>query len=94
MESRGNETGVKRRKMSTKLSFVTLPFFAIKGAHFRIQANSADFHWTPLVTDETREEWEKYAHENRFHKDRDYDFETSLRSQQDEEFQLDQHCDA
>jgi signal transduction histidine kinase/ActR/RegA family two-component response regulator len=64
--------------------FVTLPHFAVRGADLRIQANSVIVHWMPLVTDETRLEWEKYAMENRFQVDLAYEEDRDFRSRQDD----------
>jgi hypothetical protein len=66
--------------------FVTLPHFAMRGSALRIEASSLAVHWIPLVTDDTRKDWEEYALETRSHIDEAYEEDTELRLRQDEEF--------
>jgi hypothetical protein len=66
--------------------FVTVPHFAMRGSDLRVQADALIVHWMPLVTDETREEWEAYTFENRYHIDNAFEEDAELRQRQDEEF--------
>lgn len=68
--------------------FVTIPDFALKGADLRIQADAITIHWMPLVTDETREEWETYSLENRQQIDEAFLEDKKHRIKQDIEFGL------
>ena len=47
--------------------FVTVPNFVTRGSDIRIQADAMVIHYMPLVTDDNREEWERYAMDNRHH---------------------------
>lgn len=62
---------------------VTIPHFALRGADVRVQAAASVIHWLPLVTDDKRDEWEKYAFENRFQIDKAFEQDQQLRQQQD-----------
>lgn len=64
--------------------FVTLPNFAEKGSHFRALSGSHIVHYTPVVTDETREAWEQYALDNRQHIDTAFQEDAAYRKRQDE----------
>jgi len=66
--------------------FVTIPRFAVRGANARIQADTSTIVWTPLVTDEKREQWEEYALANRLQVVEQYEEEVRLRTIQDEAF--------
>jgi len=68
--------------------FLTLPHFEIHANNARIQGDTVGVHYMPLVTDETREEWEKYALAEREQIDVAFDEDTRLRKQQDEFFGL------
>ena len=46
---------------------VTVPYFEIGGADTRVLADSVDVWYCPLVTSNTRAEWEAYALTNRVH---------------------------
>ena len=52
----------------------------------RSQADAMVIHYMPLVTDETREQWETYALEHRFQIDKAFHVDTTLRQEQDKEF--------
>jgi hypothetical protein len=67
---------------------VTLPHFEVHGSNMRIQAEALIVHWMPLVTDETRLEWEEYAMEKRGHIDTAFDEDARLRQEQDARFGL------
>jgi len=67
---------------------VTLPNFAVHGSNMRIQSSATVVQWTPLVTDDTRIEWEEYALANRFQFDEASEQDTELRNRQDEHFGL------
>jgi hypothetical protein len=49
--------------------FVTMPDFVVPGSNARILADAAIVQWLPLMTDETRKEWEDYAYANRHQAD-------------------------
>lgn len=65
---------------------VTIPDFEFHGSNLRIQGGTHIVHWCPLVWDETREEWEAYALQNRFHIDEAFRKDAELRSRQDADF--------
>ena len=65
--------------------FVTLPDFALRGSHARIQSGSLILHYFPLVTDDNREEWEEYAYQNRHHIDEAFEEDEYFRTKQDME---------
>lgn len=48
---------------------VTLPDFEIRGTNTRILADAEMITYSPLVTDENREQWEEYVRTNRGHFD-------------------------
>jgi hypothetical protein len=68
--------------------FVTIPHFEIRGSDLRVQADAAIIHWMPLVTDETRIDWEDYALANRYQIDESFKEDAKQRKKQDEEFGL------
>ena len=59
---------------------------AIRGSDLRSQADAMVIHYMPLVTDETREQWETYALEHRFQIDKAFHVDTTFRQEQDKEF--------
>jgi signal transduction histidine kinase/CheY-like chemotaxis protein len=63
--------------------FVTMPDFVVPGSNTRILADALDVTWLPLVTDETRDEWEQYAYENRHHADEAFALDADLRRRED-----------
>lgn len=65
---------------------VTLPHFEVRGSNVRVQADALIVHWMPLVTDDTRAEWEEYALSERFQIDDAFDEDARLRNKQDEDF--------
>lgn len=67
---------------------VTLPHFEVHGSNVRAQSGASIVQWSPLVTDETREEWEEYALAERFQLDEAFERDVQLRDIQDEEFGL------
>lgn len=69
--------------------FVTLPDFAIRGSDLRAQAAAIAIHWMPLVTDDTRTQWEEYALTNRFQIEEDYEEEVDRTKKQDAYFGFD-----
>lgn len=71
-------------RSNSSFPFVTLPDFALKGSHFRAQSGSHIVHWLPLVTDENRAAWEKYANETRRHVDEEFELDAIYRAEQDE----------
>lgn len=71
--------------------FVTLPDFALRGAHARIQAGSHIIHWFPLVTDANRKQWEEYAYQNRDHIDEAFENDQFHRNKQDAEIEESRH---
>jgi len=67
---------------------VTLPHFEVHGSNVRVQSGAFVVQWSPLVKNETRDEWEEYALAKRFQLDEAYDRDVQLRDGQDEEFGL------
>lgn len=67
--------------------FVTLPDFALRGAHARIESGSHVIHYSPLVTDDKRAEWQDYAFENRHHIDEAFEADEFCRTKQDLEIE-------
>ncbi|CAB9517810.1 Receptor-type guanylate cyclase gcy [Seminavis robusta] len=67
--------------------FVTLPNFEVAGAGYRVQGSNAIVHFMPMVTNEKREAWEVYSLENRFHIDRSFLRDKTLRQNQDAAFE-------
>jgi signal transduction histidine kinase/CheY-like chemotaxis protein len=63
--------------------FVTMPDFVVSGSNTRILADAAIVHWLPLVTEETREEWEEYAYANRHQVDEELAKDQAFRRQED-----------
>lgn len=76
------------QKQTTNITFpfVTLPDFAQRGSHFRAQSGAFVLHWTPLVTDETRDAWELYASEHRGYIDEQFEIDSMARAQQDRDY--------
>jgi hypothetical protein len=68
--------------------FVTIPNFEVRGSDLRVQADATSIVWLPLVTDETRDEWEAYAMINRSQMDEAFLEDAKLRTKQDDEFGL------
>jgi hypothetical protein len=68
--------------------FVTIPHFEIRGSDLRVQADAAIIRWMPLVTDETRVDWEDYALANRYQVDKSFEEDAKQREKQDDEFGL------
>ena len=64
--------------------FVTLPHFAARGSSARVQGDALVVHWMPLVTDNTRSDWEQYALANRNQIDSAFREDARLRQRQDE----------
>ena len=62
---------------------VTIPDFAVAGANARILADSVDVWFCPLVTTETRADWEAYSIENRNQLWTGFAQDTSLKAQED-----------
>jgi hypothetical protein len=83
-------TAVTSYALDTKQTFplVTIPHFEIRGSDLRIQADAAIIHWMPLVTDETRVDWEEYALANRYQIDESFQEDARRREQQDDELGL------
>ena len=71
---------------SSFFPFVTLPDFEVRGSAARVQSDAVIIHWTPLVTDDRRHDWEKYAYEHRSQIDHAFAGDTINRQQQDESF--------
>ena len=65
--------------------FITLPHFEQQGSHFRALSGSHVLHYAPLVTNDNRDEYERYALENRFHINTAFEQDLRHRLQQDEE---------
>jgi hypothetical protein len=68
--------------------FVTIPNIEIRGSDLRVQADTTGIAWLPLVTDETRDEWEAYALINHSQMDEAFIKDAKLRAKQDDEFGL------
>ena len=68
--------------------FVTVPDFAVSGSNMRVQADAVLAEWAPLVTDDQRLEWEKYALANRNHIVEAYNEDETLRDRQNKKFGL------
>ncbi|CAB9528667.1 respiration control sensor protein ArcB [Seminavis robusta] len=66
--------------------FVTVPDFELQGSDLRAQSGSHLLHWSPLVTEEKREDWEEYASYTRNHWPSSYEREVKWRQEQDQEF--------
>ncbi|KAL7565587.1 hypothetical protein ACA910_014299 [Epithemia clementina (nom. ined.)] len=66
--------------------FVTMPDFALRGSDLRAQADAIAVHYMPLVTDDNRQEWERYALEHRFQIDQAFEQDAAFRQAQDEQF--------
>ena len=66
-----------------KFPMVTLPHFALHAGNVRIQSDAAMVRYTPIVTDETRKDWEDYAFQHRHLYDEDYLMGVELREHQD-----------
>jgi hypothetical protein len=71
-----------------RFPFVTIPDFEIRGSDLRVQADTTGIAWMPLVTDETRDEWESYALKNHPQLDEALLKDAKLRAKQDDEFGL------
>jgi hypothetical protein len=69
-----------------KFPRVTMPNFSVHGGNARVHADSLIVEYAPIVTDDTREEWEEYALANRFKFDEAYEQDVELRNGQDEKF--------
>jgi hypothetical protein len=59
--------------------FIEVPDFELRGANLRTQLGSGAVIYAPLVTDETRSEWEDYALQHRDHIDVAYEKESLYR---------------
>jgi hypothetical protein len=83
-------TAITSHAIDTKQTFpfVTIPHFEIRGSDLRVQADAAIIHWMPLVTDETRVEWEEYALANRSQIDKAFEEDAKQREAQGDEFGL------
>eukprot|EP00538_Stauroneis_constricta_P012937 CAMPEP_0119548136 /NCGR_PEP_ID=MMETSP1352-20130426/2131_1 /TAXON_ID=265584 /ORGANISM="Stauroneis constricta, Strain CCMP1120" /LENGTH=587 /DNA_ID=CAMNT_0007593321 /DNA_START=174 /DNA_END=1934 /DNA_ORIENTATION=- len=64
---------------------VTIPDFVMAAGNTRILADAPMIRWSPLVTDEKRDEWEEYAYNNRFQVNRAHDQDAYFRTLQDVE---------
>jgi len=64
---------------------VLMPDFELRGADLRVQSGSNAVVYAPLVTDDTRQEWEDYALQHRGHIDEAYEKDTLYRAEQDQE---------
>ena len=71
---------------NTTFPFVTLPHFPVRGSDLRVQTRGVIVHWMPLVTDDTRPEWEEYAMEHRAQIDEAFQQDLDLRTRQDQDF--------
>lgn len=71
---------------NSSFPFVTLPNYAVRGQDMRIASESYIVHWLPLVTNETREDWEKYSYENRGIFDDELSEDVRFRTQQDDAY--------
>lgn len=76
---------LQKETTNVTFPFVTLPNFAQRGSQFRAQSGSHVVHWTPLVTDDTREAWEAYALKHRDVIDEQFEIDAKARAQQDQE---------
>jgi hypothetical protein len=83
-------TTITSYSLDTKQSFpfVTIPHFEIRGSDLRVQADTTNIIWMPLVTDETRDAWEEYALINRSQIDEAYLEDVKQIERQDDEFGL------
>lgn len=68
--------------------FLTLPDFELRGANLRVQSGSNVVVYAPLVTDDTRQDWEDYAQQHRGHIDVAYEKDTMYRLEQDAELEV------
>jgi hypothetical protein len=68
--------------------FVTIPNFELRGSDLRIQADASLIGWMPLVTDESRVDWEEYALADRSQIDKAFKEDTKRRKVQDDEYSL------
>ena len=73
--------------------FVTIPSFELHGNNLRITSSSHIIYYLPLVTDETRIEWEIYAMKHRYQATNSYNKEEYYRQQQNMEFNLQQYLE-
>jgi len=78
--------------LSNNLSFpfVTLPDMELLGSFIRVQSGAHFIHYTPIVTDDKRDEWEAYALEHRSHIDRAFQKDQLYRHRQDVELGINQ----
>jgi hypothetical protein len=70
--------------------FVTVPHFEVLGSDLRVQSDAFILHYMPLVNDSIRQDWEKYALENRHQIDEAFLADTELRKRQDEDLNVGQ----
>ena len=73
---------------NSSFPFVTIPHFDVRGANTRIQSDGLLIYWLPLVTDNTRSQWESYSTQVQGHHYDSYFSEQELRQRQDEHFGL------
>lgn len=66
--------------------FVTIPDFALRGCDTRVQSRAHVLHYMPVVYDENREAWERYALKHRGHIEEDFRDDWEHRRRQDQEF--------
>ena len=71
---------------SSTFPFVTVSHFAVRGSDVRVLADALIIHWSPMVTEENRREWEEYALNNRFRINEAYEQDTQLTKEQDDYF--------
>ena len=83
-------TAITSHALDTKQTFplVTVPHWGIRGSDLRAQADAAIIHWMPLVTDDTRVEWEEYTLTKRSQTDEAFGEDGKRREKQDFEFGL------
>ena len=78
-----NGTTTNNNNNTIRFPFVSLPDFELRGSDLRALSGSHLLYWCPLVTDDTREDWEAWALANRQQKIHSFLREAQYRDAQD-----------